>query len=143
MLADAYVKHLNFSGSINWTESYTAVKKDAEVVSANNFDPEDLSSSTKEGLGALKDWLKYGFVTLNYARAISRTIEYSLNGFAVHQIAQGEASSSEATVYLNRSAGWQHIWNHNITSLNFAGFLAPMYPTTPFYPTCRTVRTRP
>lgn len=27
--------------------------------------------------------------------------------------------------YLNRSANWQNIWAHNLTSLNFTGFLPP------------------
>jgi putative alpha-1,2-mannosidase len=68
-------------------------------------------------------------VTPNYARSVSRTIEYSANDFAVAQIAKGEAKD-EAVVkkYLQRSAGWQKIWNRNISSFNFTGFLAPTYP---------------
>jgi putative alpha-1,2-mannosidase len=27
--------------------------------------------------------------------------------------------------YLNRSAGWQNIWDSSVSSLNFTGFLAP------------------
>ncbi|KAK5001505.1 hypothetical protein LTR60_007361, partial [Cryomyces antarcticus] len=125
VLADAYVKGIG--GAINWTEGYMAMKTDAEVVPYNNFDPQDLTQSTKEGRGALSDWLTYGFVTPKYGRSISKTVEYSLNDFALYQVAKTEAPQDAAT-YLNRSAGWQRIWNHNLTSLNYTGFLTPMYP---------------
>jgi hypothetical protein len=53
ILADAYVKGLGRNDkSINWTAGYLAVLADAEVVPANNFDPTDLTGSTKEGRGA-------------------------------------------------------------------------------------------
>ncbi|TKA61306.1 hypothetical protein B0A49_09728 [Cryomyces minteri] len=125
VLADAYVKGIG--GAINWTEGYMAMKTDAEVVPYNNFDPQDLTQSTKEGRGALPDWLTHGFVTPKYGRSISKTVEYSLNDFALYQVAKTEAPQDAAT-YLNRSAGWQRIWNHNLTSLNYTGFLTPVYP---------------
>ena len=124
ILADAYVKGL--VGGINWTDGYAAMKTDAEVVPYNNFDPEDLTGSTKEGRGALPDWLDYGFITPNFSRSVSKTVEYSLNDFALSQVAAGIAPQDQAK-YLNRSAGWQNIWQHNLTSLNFTGFLAPKY----------------
>ena len=101
VLADAYVKGLR--GGINWTDGYLAMKTDAEVVPYNNFDSEDLTGSTKEGRGALLDWLQYGYVTPNYGRSISKTVEYSLNDFSLYQVAQGEMPGDAAT-YLNRSA---------------------------------------
>ena len=99
---------------------------DAEVVPYSNFDPEDLTGSTKEGRGALPDWLTYGFVTPDYSRAISRTVEYSLNDLSLFQVTSGVAPDL-AVRSLNRSAGWQRIWDHNIASLNFTGFLAPTF----------------
>ena len=125
VLADAYVKGIG-SGVINWTEGYAAMLKDAEVTPYNNFDPEDFTQSTKEGRGALPDWLKYGYVTPDYGRSISKTVEYSLNDFAVSQVAKGEAPQ-DVSKYLNRSAGWQRIWKQNVTSLGYSGFLAPLY----------------
>ncbi|KAF4222888.1 hypothetical protein CNMCM8980_006619 [Aspergillus fumigatiaffinis] len=89
VLADAYVKGLR--GSINWTDGYAAMKTDAEVVPYNTFDPKDLSASTKEGRGALGDWLELGYVSQDRnTRCISRTVEYSLNDFALSQVASGE-----------------------------------------------------
>lgn len=124
ILADGYVKGL--AGGINWTDGYAAMKTDAEVVPYNNFDPEDLTGSTKEGRGALPDWLDYGFITPNFSRSVSKTVEYSLNDFALSQVAAGIDPQNQAK-YLNRSAGWQNLWQHNLTSLNFTGFLAPKY----------------
>lgn len=109
ILADAYVKGL--TSGINWTDGYAAMKTDAEVTPYNNFDLEDPSQSTKEGRGGLDAWKQFGYLTVNYGRALSKTVEYSLNDFAVSQVALGEAPN-EAQTYLNRSAGWQRIWRY-------------------------------
>ena len=77
--------------------------QDAEVTPPNNFDDYDLTGSTKEGRGALPDWLAYGYITPNFGRCVSKTIEYSLNDFALSQVARGEAPQDTAK-YLNRSA---------------------------------------
>src|SRR5437879_4555648 len=125
VLADAYVKGLR--GAINWTEGYLAMKKDAEVTPYNTFDPTDLTASTKEGRGALDDWKELGYVSQDHnTRCISRTVEYSLNDFAVSQVATGEMPEDREK-YLNRSAGWQNIWDASVKSLNFTGFLAPKF----------------
>ncbi|KAI1798496.1 glycoside hydrolase family 92 protein [Daldinia bambusicola] len=125
VLADSYVKGLR--GGINWTDGYAAMKSDADDLPYNNFDPEDLTGSTKEGRGALRDWRQYGYVTPNFGRSLSKTVEYSLNDFSVYQVARGEAPD-DAAKYLNSSAGWQRTWATNVTSLNFTGFLAPTWP---------------
>lgn len=127
ILADAYVKGLR--GAINWTDGYAAMVKDAEVVPYNTFSPLDMTSSVKEGRGALFDWLPLGYVSADRAtRPVSRTVEYAANDFSLSQVARGEAPG-DVEKYLNRSAGWQLIWSHNTTSVNttptFTGFLAP------------------
>ncbi|KAF8863094.1 glycosyl hydrolase [Acephala macrosclerotiorum] len=125
MLADAYVKGLR--GGINWTAGYEAMKKDAEVQPYNTYSHDDPSASVKEGRGALYDWIPLGYVSADKStRAVSRTVEYALNDFALSQVAKGEAPE-DVQKYLNRSAQWQNIWAHNLTSLNFTGFLAPRF----------------
>lgn len=101
VLADAYVKGLK--QGINWADGYKAMKTNAEVQPPNNLDWEDLTGSTKEGRGALSDWIKYGYVTPDKGRCLSKTVEYAYNDFSVFQVAQGEAPN-EAARYLNRSA---------------------------------------
>ncbi|KAF5858423.1 hypothetical protein ETB97_004418 [Aspergillus alliaceus] len=128
--ADAYVKGLR--GAINWTDGYAAMKTNAEVIPYNTYDPTDFSASTKEGRGALGDWIELGYVSQDRStRCISRTVEYSLNDFALSQVAAGEMPSDREK-YLNQSAGWQKIWNPDVQSLNFTGFLAPKFSNGTF-----------
>lgn len=63
VLADAYIKGVR--GQVNWDDGYAAMVKDAEVTPPNTIppDPQAPDSSTKEGRGALPDWLTYGFIT--------------------------------------------------------------------------------
>jgi putative alpha-1,2-mannosidase len=125
VLADAYVKGLR--GAINWTDGYAAMVKDAEVVPYNTFSFDDPSGSVKEGRGALGDWLALGYVSQDRnSRCISRTVEYALNDFALAQVANGEAPG-DVEKYMNRSAGWQLSWNHDVTSHGFSGFMTPRF----------------
>lgn len=123
ILADAYVRGLR--GNVNWTAGYQAMLKDAEVTPYNTFSLDDPTASVKEGRGALYDWIPLGYVSSDKStRAVSRSVEYSLNDFALSQIAK-DLAPDDVQKYLNRSAQWQNIWAHNFTSLNFTGFLAP------------------
>ncbi|KAF2740983.1 glycosyl hydrolase [Polyplosphaeria fusca] len=134
VLADAYVKGLR--GAINWTDGYAAMVKNAEVLPYNTFSLDDLTGSTKEGRGALYDWLEVGYISVDRSgRCISRTVEYALNDFALSQVARGEASE-DVQKYLRRSAGWQYSWDHTVQSVNttpvFSGFMTPKYANGTF-----------
>ncbi|KAJ9130912.1 Glycosyl hydrolase [Pleurostoma richardsiae] len=125
VLADAYVKGLR--GAVNWTAGYQAMVKDAEAQPYNTFSYADPTASVKEGRGALYDWIPLGYVSSDRSsRCISRTVEYSLNDYALSVVAAGYAPA-DAHKYLNRSAGWQRTWNHDISSHGFTGFLAPRF----------------
>ncbi|KAL8828742.1 MAG: hypothetical protein Q9191_002414 [Dirinaria sp. TL-2023a] len=123
VLADAYVKGVR--GAVNWADGYSAMVKDAEVQPPNNHDPEAPDSSDKEGRGALPDWLKYGYITPTYTRAVSRAVEYSANDFALHQVASGQGNNADAAKYLTRSRNWRNHWNPAASSLGFNGFVVP------------------
>lgn len=73
VLADAYVKGVR--GAVNWEDGFAAMVTDAETVPPNNNDPRDTSSSTKEGRGALPDWIERGYITTKYGRSVTRAIE--------------------------------------------------------------------
>ncbi|KAI9726716.1 MAG: hypothetical protein M1834_008651 [Cirrosporium novae-zelandiae] len=132
VLADAYIKGVR--GAVNWEDGYAAMVKDAEVTPKNTNPPDPMApdSSTKEGRGALPDWLKYGYITPSYSRSVSRAAEYALNDFALFQVASGLNKSTDATKYLNRSRNWRNHWNPMTTSLNFSGFLVPRYANGTF-----------
>ncbi|KAL4912390.1 glycosyl hydrolase family 92-domain-containing protein [Aspergillus aurantiobrunneus] len=124
VLADAYVKGVR--GAVDWNDGYRAMVKDAEVTPPN--DPVDSmapDSSTKEGRGALPDWIQLGYITPTFSRAVSRAVEYAGNDFALYQVATGLGIDDDAKKYLNRSRNWKNHWNSNQTSLGFSGFVVP------------------
>lgn len=73
VFADAYVKGVK--GKIDWEDAFQAMVTNAEDMPPNNHDPRDPSGSTKEGRGALPDWIKYGYLTTDSTRAVSRAVE--------------------------------------------------------------------
>jgi predicted alpha-1,2-mannosidase len=123
ILADAYVKGVR--GAVDWNTGYEAMVKNAEVVPENNNDPRDLSSSTKEGRGALPDWLSLGYITPKYGRAVTRAVEYSVNDFSLAQVAFELGKAEDAKKYFGRSHNWRNHWNPSATALNFTGFMVP------------------
>ncbi|RDL36111.1 putative alpha-1,2-mannosidase [Venustampulla echinocandica] len=124
VLADAYVKGVR--GEINWDDGYAAMVKDAEVAPSNS-NPDSMApdSSTKEGRGALPDWLAHGFITPKFSRAASRAVEYAYNDFSLYQVANGLKKNDAATKYLNRSRNWRNHWNPELSSLGYKGFIVP------------------
>jgi putative alpha-1,2-mannosidase len=66
-----------------------AMREYAEVVPPNSDDPIAPDSSTKEGRGALPDWLSLGYITPKFSRAVSRVVEYAGNDFGLYQVASG------------------------------------------------------
>lgn len=130
LLADAYVKGVR--GQVNWEDGYEAMRTDAEVVPPNNNDPIAPDSSTKEGRGALPDWLSLGYITPRFSRAVSRAVEYSGNDFGLYQVASGLGREDDAQKYLNRSRNWRNHWNPRQESLGFTGFVTPRYENGSF-----------
>ncbi|KAI0850487.1 glycoside hydrolase family 92 protein [Daldinia vernicosa] len=124
VLADAYVKGVR--GAINWDDAFSAMVTDAETVPPNNNDPRDTTASTKEGRGALPDWIDRGYITTKYKRSVSRAIEYAGNDFGLYQVAKGLGKDEEAQKYLNRSRNWRNQWNPDLEALGFKGFLGPI-----------------
>lgn len=132
VLADAFIKGVR--GAINWQDGFAAMQTDAEVVPPNNFDPKAPDSSTKEGRGALPDWLQYGYITPRFSRAVSRAVEYSTNDFGLYQVAAGLGMTTEASLYLNRSRNWRNHWDPQAKSHNHSGFMVPRLANGSFVP---------
>jgi putative alpha-1,2-mannosidase len=125
VLADAYVKGVR--GQVNWDDGYAAMVKDAEVTPPNTIPPDPMApdSSTKEGRGALPDWLAYGFITPTFSRATSRAVDYAYNDFGLYQVATGLGKVDDAAKYLNRSRNWRNHWNPDLESIGYSGFIVP------------------
>lgn len=124
ILADAYVKGVR--GAVDWDDGYRAMVKDAEVTPPNDaVDSMAPDSSTKEGRGALPDWLRLGYITPKFTRAVSRAAEYACNDFGLYQVASSLGKDADAEKYLNRSRNWRNHWNPSQKSLGFSGFVVP------------------
>jgi predicted alpha-1,2-mannosidase len=133
VLADARVKGVT---GVNWEDAYSAMVNDAENVPPNNNDPQAPDSSTKEGRGALPDWLEKGFITTKYTRSVSRAAEYAANDFALSQVAKSLGKTEDHAKYANRSHNWKNHWDPRMNVYGFTGFLSPintdgLFPTTP------------
>lgn len=133
VLADAFVKGVT---GVDWEDAYSAMLTNGEKTPPNNNDPQAKDSSTKEGRGALPDWLEHGYITTKYTRSVSRASEYALNDFSISQVAQGLNKSSDHARYLARSKNWRNHWDPRMEAYNFTGFLSPInpdgtFPTTP------------
>lgn len=133
VLADAYVKGVG--GAVNWENGFSAMQTDAQVTPPMEIiDPKAPDASTKEGRGALPDWLQYGYITPRFTRAVSRAVEYSTNDFGLYQVAAGLGKTKEAATYLNRSRNWRNHWNPNATSEGHNGFMVPRSANGTFIP---------
>ena len=125
VLADAYVKGVR--GQVNWNDGYAAMVKDGEVTPPNTIPPDPMApdSSTKEGRGALPDWLEYSFITPTFSRACSRAVDYAYNDFGLYQVASGLGITEDADKYLNRTRNWRNHWNPDLESIGYSGFIVP------------------
>lgn len=130
VLADAYVKGVR--GEVDWNRAWDALYKDAEVTPPNNNDPLAKDSSTQQGRSALPDWLSFGLITTRFSRSVSRAVEYSVNDFALYQVAKGMGKSVAGT-YLKRSRNWRNHFDHTIQSLGTSGFVVPRNPNFTFH----------
>lgn len=138
VLADAFVKSAvspsgekglgELGASIDWEVAYSAMVKDANVLPIRNMDSAAFDGATKEGRGALDEYLPLHFITRNHTRSISRGVEYPQNDYAVYSVAKGLGkNSTELATYEDRATWWQNQWNPTAnTSLagvgNFTGF---------------------
>ena len=122
VLSDAFVKSVvtrsgeigrgELGANINWQQAYRAQQKDASVLPVHNVDSSCFDGATKEGRGALDDYLALHYITRNHTRSISRGVEYSQNDFAIWSLASGlNASAADIDAYRNRADWWQNQWN--------------------------------
>jgi predicted alpha-1,2-mannosidase len=141
VLADAFVKSVRelsgetgrgeLDSAIDWQEAYNAVMKDAHVTPERNVDPVAFDGATKEGRGALDDYLSLRFITRNHTRSVSRGVEYPQNDFAIYSMASGLGKSQDSVDQMrDRASWWQNQWNPTAnTTLDgigtFTGFPGP------------------
>lgn len=105
--------------------------KDATVLPDRNADSVTSDGATKDGRGALEDYLSLNYITRNNSRSISRGLEYPQNDFSIWTIAKGLGKAeSEQDELLQRSSWWKNQWNIDANRTledvgDFIGFPAP------------------
>ncbi len=124
LFADAMAKGL---AGVDYASALEAMVKDAEV------SPID---ARQEGRGGLEDWHRLGYVSTDYERAGSRTMEYALDDWALSEVARRLGRQAQAAEYRRRASNWQHLWNQDLEHRGARGFVAPRRPdgswVTPF-----------
>ncbi|MGN6377267.1 MAG: GH92 family glycosyl hydrolase [Sphingomonas sp.] len=115
-IADAFVKGLR---GVDYQTALQAVLKDATVP------PEH---PRMEGRGGLQDYLSKGYISTDYERAGSRTVEYAYDDFAIAQLACGLGHGDLARTFAKRAENWTNLWDPALTEEGVSGFLRPRKP---------------
>jgi predicted alpha-1,2-mannosidase len=113
VIAEAFVKEL---GGIDYEKAYQAMVKNAEVPPGG--------SEQKEGRGGIHDYNNLGYISSDYERAGSRTLEYASNDWAIATVAKGLGKTSDYEKYKKRANNWINLWRP-IEDHGFKGFIWP------------------
>jgi putative alpha-1,2-mannosidase len=81
--------------------------------------PEDPLS---EGRGGVSDVEELGYVSLDYERSGTRTVEYAYIDYCIALVAQTLGREEDFEEYLERSGYWQNLWDDETHSVR------PRYP---------------
>jgi predicted alpha-1,2-mannosidase len=99
LMADAFEKGLR---GVDYETALKAMIKDAEVPPGGN--------ERKEGRGGIPDYNTLGYVSLDYERSGTRTVEYAADDYAIALLAKGLHRDSLYEKYLKRSSNWKNLW---------------------------------
>ncbi len=114
LIADAFVKGLK---GINYEEALNSMIKNAEVPPGGD--------ERMRGRGGINDYNNLGYVSTDYERAGSRTMEYAYNDYCIAIVAKGLGKEAVYEKYIQRSKNWENIWNKDIESDGAKGFIWP------------------
>ncbi len=114
LIADANAKGLQ---GIDYNEGLKAMLKNAEVPPGG--------SERQYGRGGLLDYNTIGYVSTDFERAGSRTMEYAYNDYCIAMVAKGLGKDSISRKYLKRSSNWENLWKADVASNGIKGFIWP------------------
>jgi len=98
VVADALMKGVT---GVDYRKAYEALVKNAEV---------DSPRPLYEGR-ALSEYKQLGYVSMNYPRSASRTMEYAYDDFCIAQVAKALGHTADSQKYLQRSKNWMNVWS--------------------------------
>lgn len=109
---------------------YRTSWRNANILPPYFFDRSAKDSTNKFGRGALEDWVSLDYVSTDFSRSLTRTVEYSNNDFclAIMSLEMGE-DYIVTNEYLRRSRNWVNLWNENLElkGYDYKGFLCPKH----------------
>jgi predicted alpha-1,2-mannosidase len=114
LVADAYLKGVT---GVDYETALNAMLKNATVPPGDN--------EQKWGRGGLPDYNKIGYVSTDYERSVSRTLEYGPNDWAIATLAKGLGKQDIYEKYKQQASHWENLWNPDIESKGFKGFAWP------------------
>lgn len=117
VIADAIMKEVP---GIDITEAYRVLKHNAEY-ERNGFQGFSNKMPFDIVVGAYK---KRGWIPASIM-SCSMTLEYAYNDFCIAQVAKKIGLKDDYEKYLNRSKMWIKLWNPNLESYGFSGFICP------------------
>ena len=103
VVADALAKGVT---GINYQKAFEAMVKNADV---------DSPRPLYEGREA-SEYRRLGYVSMNFPRSTSRTVEYAYNDFCIAQVAKSLGLTAESLKYLDRSKNWTNVWSDETRS---------------------------
>jgi predicted alpha-1,2-mannosidase len=104
VIADALAKGVT---GIDYRKAYEAMVKNADVQS-----PRPLYEGRE-----IAEYKQLGYVSMDYPRSASRTVEYAYNDFCTAQVAQTLGYTVDSQKYLQRSRNWMNVWNDESRSI--------------------------
>lgn len=114
LVADALAKGLK---GIDYKTALKAMIKNATVPPGDD--------ERKQGRGGLWDYNRIGYVSTDFERCGTRTLEYSANDAAIAFVSKTLGDSVTYRKYTKKAASWENLWNPDISSMGFKGFIWP------------------
>ncbi len=114
LIADALVKGLK---GIDYELALKAMIKNSEIPPGDD--------ERKQGRGGLSDYNTIGYVSTNYERGGSRTMEYSFDDYCIGVVAKALGKKDIADKYFKKASNWKNIWNPEIEENGAKGFIIP------------------
>ncbi len=114
LVADAFVKGVK---GVDYKTALQAMIKNATVPPGDD--------ERKQGRGGLWDYNRIGYVSTDFERCGTRTLEYSANDYAIATVAKGLGETAIYEKYKKKASSWENLWNPEIENMGFKGFIWP------------------
>ncbi|MBP2830672.1 GH92 family glycosyl hydrolase [Aquimarina sp. U1-2] len=114
LFAEAYLKNIE---DIDYQTALEAMLKNAEIPPGGN--------EQQEGRGGLHDYNTVGYVSTDFERSCSRTVEYANCDYAIATLAKGLGKDKIAQQYFKKSNNWKNLWRDDYKDRNTTGFIYP------------------